>query len=198
MTQFVVRARAAPVDAGRFLAAVGQGAGVEYLADVIRHALFVSQDHRQDVTLHLVLEKSADFSRTLTIRGDCLGSVPDLHEAALLSVIAEALDAGRGLGREAAIVDARGVTIRAVSFEKLVKELAALHPVFVMSPGGDDIREVSITDDAVFVMTDHIPMPKNSYKSMARQGVRSLRVGPVMLHTCQCITVIHNELDRRG
>ena len=63
MIEFIVRARSAPVEADRFLASIGTGVGVEYLADIVRHAMFISQGHRSDACLSLVLEKSADFSR---------------------------------------------------------------------------------------------------------------------------------------
>ena len=197
MTLFVVRARAAPVDPDAFRAAIGRGVGVEYLAEIIRHALFISQGHRSEVTLQLVLEKSADYSRVLTIKGSALGAVSDLHEEALLALIVDALTAARGLGREERVTDARGVEIQAISFESLVKSLAGTHPVHVLTPDGEDIRGLTITGDPVFVMTDHTPMPKNTYKSMARQGVKPVSVGPKMLHAAQCITLINNELDRR-
>jgi tRNA (pseudouridine54-N1)-methyltransferase len=197
MAQYVVRARAAPVDPERFRGLIGQGAGVEYLAEILRHALFISQAHREEVTLHLVLEKGSDYSRVLTISGDCLGSVPDLHETSLLSVIVDALIAGRGLGREAEATDHRGIRVRTISFESLVKSLTATHQVLVLTPDGPDIRHTPLEGDPVFVMTDHTPMPKNTYKSMARQGVKPVSVGPKMLHTAQCITLINNELDRR-
>lgn len=195
--EFVVRARAAPVDPERFRSAIGQGLGVEYLAGIIRQALFVAQDHRDNVTLNLVLEKSQDFSRCLRIAGDTLGSVDNLHENALLNVIIEALAAGAGLAKDASATDSRGIEIMAISFETLVKRFAIERPTFVLAPGGEDIREAEVTSDAVFVMTDHTPMPKNTYKSMARQGVLPLSLGPKMLHADQCITIIHNELDRR-
>ncbi|MGV0033836.1 MAG: hypothetical protein ACNYPE_02355 [Candidatus Azotimanducaceae bacterium WSBS_2022_MAG_OTU7] len=65
MIEFIVRARAAPVAADRFLEAIGTGAGVEYLADIVRHAIFVSQGHREDTKITLVLEKSQFFSRVV-------------------------------------------------------------------------------------------------------------------------------------
>ena len=51
--------------------------------------------------------------------------------------------------------------------------------------------------DAVFLLTDHIPMPRKTFKSMQRQGVSRIALGPVMLQASQCISIIQNELDRR-
>jgi tRNA (pseudouridine54-N1)-methyltransferase len=197
LIEFAVRARAAPVDARRFLAAIGTGAGVEYLADILKSGLFVAQGHREDTAVHLVLEKSQDFSRILTFSGAELGSVSGLHESDLLDAIAHALKSAGTLSKDASVIDDRGVGVAATSFEHWVKASAENRQVFMLHPDGQDIREVELPIDPVFVMTDHTPMPKNTYSSMARQGVSKLSVGPIMLHAAQCISIIQNEMDRR-
>ena len=50
------------------------------------------------------------------------------------------------------------------------------HPVYLLSKSGADIRELDIDQSCVFVMTDHTPMPKKTFSSMARQGV--VKVAP--------------------
>ncbi len=199
MNEFIVRARAAPVDADRFLALIGQGQGVEYLADIVRHVLFVSQGHRDNVTLSLVLEKSQDNSRIVSFSGETLGSLSDIHEQSLLRAIADALQVGAKLVKHETIVDKRGVSVTAKSFEQLVRERCEAGPVFLLDPDGEDVRDPGLSElleRAAYVMTDHTPMPKNTYKSMQRQGVRKLSLGPQMLHTAQCVSILLNELDR--
>lgn len=181
---------------GAFLSAVGTGAGVEYLAQIVVNALFVSKGHRPDAALTLVLEKSGDFSRAVTLRGDRLGSIPDLHENGILAVIADSLAAGEGLGKEAVATDERGIRVQAISFERLVKARLETSPCYLLDMSGADIRESRLAPDAVFVMTDHTPMPGKGSKSLVRQGVSPLSLGPVALHASQCITLIHNEMDR--
>ncbi len=196
MIEFIVRARAAPVAAERFLEAIGTGAGVEYLADIIRHAIFVSQGHREDTKITLVLEKSQFFSRVVELDGATLGALPDLHERALLQVISDALSVAGRLEKNETVRDARGIKVTAMSFEQLVKSRAEEQVVYVLDASGQDIRSEQLPEDVVFVMTDHTPMPKNTYKSMMRQGVRKLSLGPLVLHAAQCVTIIHNEMDR--
>ena len=91
MIEFLVRARAAPVDPLHFKRLIGKGSGLEYLADIVRNALFVSKGHRQDVNITLVLERSKDFSRVVRFSGASLGSFKDLHETAILNRIIDAL-----------------------------------------------------------------------------------------------------------
>ena len=70
---------------------------MEYLADIVRHGIFVSQGHREDTKVTLVLEKSQFYSRVVQLDGAILGSLPDLHERALLEVISDALRAAASL-----------------------------------------------------------------------------------------------------
>ena len=197
MVEFIVRSRAAPVYPDAFRAAIGQGQGVEYLADIIKAGLLVSQGHRADTTIHLVLEKSSDFSRVVTLKGGELGSFTGLQESNLLDAIADALARAVKLGKDQSVVDKRGLMVGTTSFEHLVKLKVETQETFVLSPDGADVRTLNFPEDAVFILTDHIPMPKKTFKSMARQGVSSISVGPIMLHAAQCITVLLNELDRR-
>ena len=194
--EFVIRARKAPVDAARFLAAVGREGRVEYLAHMIVNALMVSKGHRPDTSITVVAEDSRDYSRALTFSGDLIGDLGGSHESAILGACAEALDAAAKLGKEQSVVSPRGVHVRTVSFEKLVREKTETATVFMLDRKGDDIREVDLAQPVTFLLTDHVPMPKKTFNSLARQGVRKVSLGPTMLHASQCISVIHNEMDR--
>jgi len=197
MPEFIVRARAASTDPEAFLASVGTGAHVEYLAHMITNALMVSKGHRDDTTLHLVLEDSEDFSRCISLRGEQLGDLGGTTEGALLRVLATALRLGRGLAKEASVTTSTGVVVTAISFEHLVKARVVDRTVYLLDTKGEDIRQAEMPVDAVFLLTDHVPMPKKTFKSMQRQGVKKVSLGPLMLHGSQCITLIQNELDRR-
>ena len=75
MRAFVVRARAAPTNSESLLAAVGQEAHTEILAHSLMNAIFVAQSHRKDVIVHLVLESTQDFSRTISFIADEMASI---------------------------------------------------------------------------------------------------------------------------
>ena len=197
MIEFIVRARGAPVLADRFREAIGSGVGLEYLADIVRHAIFVSKGHRENTKVTLVLEKSSMYSRILELDGASLGSLPALHEDAILKVLGDALSISESLTKDESVSDERGIKVTATSFEQLVKLRAENQVVYVLEPSGSDIRDEDFPKDVVFIMTDHTPMPKNTYKSMSRQGVRKLSLGPLMLHASQCVSIIHNQLDRQ-
>lgn len=197
MRTFVLRARAAPTDSARLLASVGKDAHAEILAHTLMNAIFVAQSHRPDVVVHLVLESTVDFSRTIRFDANAMHDIGGFDEQALLGKVARALDASRGMGKEETRPVEPGATVRTVSFERLVQELAQDHQLFVMDRKGTPIRDQSFDGNPCFLLTDHIPMPKKTFNSLDRLGATRLALGKTMLFASQCVVVIHHELDQR-
>src|SRR5690606_4312108 len=105
------------------------------------NAIFGSQSHRADVMVHLTLESTLDFSHTIRLDHVAMHGNGGFHEQALLGKIAKALDASRGMVKEETRPVESGVTIRTLSFERLVQELGEDHQLYVMDPKGSPIRE---------------------------------------------------------
>ncbi|GAB3304201.1 tRNA (pseudouridine(54)-N(1))-methyltransferase TrmY [Luteimonas notoginsengisoli] len=197
MRTFVLRARAAPTDSRKLLDSIGTEAHVEILAHALMNAVFVAQSHRSDVTMYLVLESTADFSRTIRFDANSMHDIGGFDERALLGKVAKALDASRGMGKDETRPVEPGVTVRTSSFERLVQELAADHPLFVMDKKGTPMREQAFEGNPCFLLTDHIPMPKKTFHSLERLGARKISLGSKMLFASQCVVLIHYELDQR-
>ena len=197
MRTFVLRARAAPTDGQKLLASVGTPVHPEILAHTLMNAIFVAQSHRADVVVHLVLESTPDFSRTIRFDANAMHDIGGFDESALLGKVAKALDASRGMGKDDTRPVEPGVTVRTVSFERLVQELAADHQLFVMDPKGAPMREQAVDGNPCFVLTDHIPMPKKTFHSLERLGAKNITLGSKMLFASQCVVLIHHELDQR-
>lgn len=196
MRVFVLRARSAPTDSQSLLAAVGKNAHTEILAHTLMNAIFVAQSHRADVIVHLVLESTKDYSRTISFNSNDMHDIGGFHEHALLAKIANALDVSIGMGKEESRAVEAGITVRTLSFEKLVQELAGDHHLFVMDRKGAPIRGKAFTGSPCFLLTDHLPMPKKVFGSLERLGAEKLALGPKMLFASQCVVLIHNELDQ--
>ena len=197
MRTFVLRARAAPTDSQRLLASVGQEAHTEILAHTLMNAIFVAQSHRADVVVYLVLESTQDFSRTIRFEANAMHEIGGFDERALLGKVAKALDGSRGMGKEETRPVESGVTVRTIAFEKLVLELAADHQLFVMDRKGTPIGEQAFDRSPCFLLTDHIPMPKNTFHTLDRLGAKRITLGSKMLFASQCVVLIHHELDQR-
>lgn len=197
MRTFVLRARAAPTDSARLLASVGQEAHPEVLAHTLMNAIFVAQSHRADVVVYLVLESTQDYSRTIRFDANAMHDIGGFDERTLLGKVAQALDASRGMGKDEARPVESGVGVRTTSFERLVQELAADHQLFVMDRKGTPIREQAFDGDPCFLLTDHIPMPKNTFHTLDRLGAQKISLGSKMLFASQCVVLIHHALDQR-
>ena len=197
MRTFVLRARAAPTDSAKLLASVGQEAHAEILAHTLMNAIFVAQSHRPDVTVYLVLESTPDFSRTIRFDANAMHDIGGFDEQALLGKVAKALDASRGMGKDETRPVEDGVIVRTVSFERLVKDLAADHQLFVMDRKGTPIRGQAFEGNPCFLLTDHIPMPAKTFHTLDRLGAARITLGPTMLFASQCVVLIHHELDQR-
>ena len=197
MRTFVLRARAAPTDSRKLLASVGAEAHAEILAHTLMNAVFVAQSHRDDVVVYLVLESTADYSRTIRFDANAMHDNGGFDERSLLGKIASALDASIGMGKDETRPVEPGVAVRTTSFERLVQELAADHPLFVMDRKGTPIREQAFDDNPCFLLTDHIPMPKNTFHTLDRLGAKKISLGSKMLFASQCVVLVHHELDQR-
>jgi tRNA (pseudouridine54-N1)-methyltransferase len=197
MRTFVLRARAAPTESRKLLAAIGKDAHPEILAHTLMNAIFVAQSHRADVVVHLVLESTQDFSRAIRFDANALHDIGGFDERTLLGAIANALDVSIGMGKDETRPVRSGITVRTVSFERLVQELSGDHQLFVMDRKGTPIREQLFEGNPCFLLTDHIPMPKKTFHGLERLGAKKITLGSTMLFASQCVVLIHHALDQR-
>lgn len=195
MRVFVLRARSAPTDSRQLLDAVGKEAHTEILAHTLMNAIFVAQSHRADVVVHLVLESTPDYSRSIRFDSNDMRDIGGFHEQALLGTVARALNASNGMGKEESRAVEPGIAVRTIGFEKLVQELASDHQLFVMDKKGAPMRGNAIAGNPCFILTDHMPMPKKSLSTLERLGAEKLSLGSKMLFASQCVLLIHHELD---
>jgi tRNA (pseudouridine54-N1)-methyltransferase len=198
MRTFVLRARAAPTDPRKLLAGVGGEAHAEILAHTLMNAFFVAQSHRDDVVAYLVLESTADFSRTVRFEGAAIRGLGGFHEQAWLAKIARALEASAGMGKDERRAVEPGLEVRTQSFERLAAELAVDHALYLMDRKGAPVAGHAFGPRPCFLLTDHIPMPKNSRAGLERLGARALSLGRTMLFASQCVVLLHHALDQQA
>lgn len=196
MRTFVLRARAAPTDSASLLAAIGKEAHTEILAHTLMNAIFVAQSHRPDVVIYLVLESTRDYSRSIRFESNALQDLGGFDERRLLARVARALDASIGMGKDETRAVEPGVSVSTTSFERLVQGLAQEHTLYVMDRKGSPIGEQPIAPRPCFLLTDHIPMPKNTLHGLDRLGARKISLGSKMLFASQCVVLIHHALDQ--
>ena len=198
MRDFILRARKGP-STPDFSSDDLPGAGhLEIVCHCIANALFYSLQLRDDVRIHIALDGPAAPPKIVRIESDGLGSLDGFDERALVSVLSRALADGRGLDLDEEVQSRPGVFIAKRSFESLVRQQSESGDVYLLQKRGADVREVAFSERSTFVFSDHLSMPKKADRFLLRLGARALSVGPKMLFASQCITLVHNELDRQN
>jgi len=80
----------------------------------------------------------------------------------------------------------------------LIEELASEGAFFyVLHEKGRDISTVELMEDSVFVLGDHLGLPRNEEKFVARFEHERISLGTSSYLVSHCITVLHYELDRK-
>lgn len=197
MRTFIIRARKGTTRHEQLRSQVGTQHHIEVVAHVVMNAFFVSNGFRQDVEVYIVLDSAEDFPRTIKLSSKDGLSLAGFHEDAILSLIETTLKESVGLKKDETRRIAPGVCISGFGFEKLISALIETRPVYLLSPKGEDVRQTLIEANPVFVLSDHLPMPKNIIKSFMRRGAVEISLGKKMLFASQCVVLIHGEMDRK-
>jgi len=195
MRTFVLRSRKGNID--RIENQIGTSAHVEIIAHALANIFFYSNGMREDVEAYIVLDSSPDFPRTIHLIANQDLSLPGFHEIALLGVIADALAKAKNIAKDQVISVAPSIEVIGFGFERLLQKLLETRTVYILNKKGDDIRTIELDQDSVFVLSDHLAMPKNSIKSLERRGLKKISLGRKTLFASQCIVLVNHELDRQ-
>lgn len=198
MRTFVLRARKGSVRPGKLLSRIGDDQHSEIIAHTLANAFYYSNGMRDDVEVYIVLDSTSDFPRTLKFFSNGGLSFPGFHEQAILEIVASALSQGSNIQKGARQAIAPGIEIIGYGFDTLIKNLQETSSVYLLDPKGEDIRATPLEDNCIFLLSDHLAMPKKSIKGIERRGLKKVSLGPTMHFASQCIVLVHDELDRRA
>ena len=90
-----------------------------------------------------------------------------------------------------------GIRAGKTSFEALLKMKANESPIYVLEEGGKDILEVDIGKNPVFVLGDHIGLPRKVEGFALRYGEK-VSLGKQPFLAASCITILNYLLDRKA
>jgi tRNA (pseudouridine54-N1)-methyltransferase len=193
---FILRARHGATEFSRLKKTLGAAGHFEIIAHCVMNAFFVSNGFRDDADMYLVLESTADFPRTLHLSARGGLSIRGFHEQAVLEIVALALRNGQGLAKDQTRAIAPGVSLSGFGFERLVNQFIGIRPLYLLDRKGVDIHTVLLAHDPIFILSDHLSMPKNTVKSLTRRGVQRLSLGKKMLFASQCVVLLNDAMDR--
>jgi tRNA (pseudouridine54-N1)-methyltransferase len=173
------------------------GAGrMDLVCRCISNALFISEAIRKDTIIHIVLNGPPSPPKTISFFGETVRNLyPD--ERTIASHIKIALRKSFGLKANEEMESTPGVKISKKSFESLLKEKVGKTQLIYLNPKGKDIRDFEFKKDVAIIIGDHKGIPKKVEIFMERIGCEKVSLGKIEYLASACISIIHNELDRR-
>ena len=158
---------------------------LDIVHECIVASLFLSHGLRRNVVFHAVLNGPPNPPLHIEIDGATLYDVRtdmDTWQSILKKVIA---------GKQHP-----GVTTSKTSFEALLKAKAETASVYVLEEGGKDIAETEFPEKCVFVLGDHVGLPKKAEAFVLRYGEK-ISLGKQPYLAASCITILNYLLDRQ-
>ena len=166
---------------------------LDVLLRCINSAFFLSHTIRRDVEVFLVLLGQPSPPKTLRFVGNELKYLnPDerstgaLVRNALMQKITEEERSSPG------------IYVSNRSHKELFSNLSKDTEVVYLKEDGADIRTVDLSGDVTFVLGDDQDLTPEEEETLMDYQPKKVRLGPISYHADHCITVVNNELDRRG
>lgn len=159
---------------------------LDIVHECIVSSLFFSHGLRRDVTFHAILNGPPKPPVRIQIDGSSLYDVRTDMDT--WQVILKKILSGK---------PHPGITKDKTSFEALLKAKAQTHQIFVLEEDGKDISDVSLGKNSLFILGDHVGLPKKAEVFAQRFGEK-ISLGKQPYLAASCITIINYTLDRQG
>ncbi|MEM3696947.1 MAG: tRNA (pseudouridine(54)-N(1))-methyltransferase TrmY [Candidatus Bathyarchaeia archaeon] len=147
-------------------------------------SLFLSHAIRKNVIFHAILNGPPNPPLQLKIDGATLHDVRTDQET-WKQILKKALS-----GKPHP-----GVSLSKTSFEALIRVKAETSKIYVLEEGGKDIFETEIGANPIFVLGDHVGLPKKVEAFALRYGEK-VSLGKKPYLASSCITILNYLLDR--
>lgn len=166
---------------------------------VLINSFFLSHQLRDNVKLHMIFYGAPDPPKHLEIfPGKKLGDVEnkiDISKKDVAGLIKKMLyKYKQGIKNEVS----PGYWIEKKSLFAVLDDLEKDgKTIYVLDAKGKDIRDIDIKKDCVFLLGDHEGLPNKELKRLKKRCV-PVSVGKQMYFASQVVTIVGNELDRKG
>ncbi|MCL2135863.1 MAG: tRNA (pseudouridine(54)-N(1))-methyltransferase TrmY [Candidatus Bathyarchaeota archaeon] len=158
---------------------------LDIVHECIISSLFLSHGLRRDVIFHAILNGSPNPPVHIKIDGQTLYDVRTDMET-WQSIFKKVLS-----GKQHP-----GISKDKTSFEALLKSKTENHSIYVLEESGKNLKNVEFGDNPVFVLGDHVGMPKKAELFALRFGEK-ISLGKTPYLATSCITVINYTLDQK-
>jgi tRNA (pseudouridine54-N1)-methyltransferase len=163
--------------------------------DIVIHsviqALFLSKSYREDVKMHLIFYGQPDPPKHIEIQVKENTEISKKDVANLIKRILYKYKPGEKKEVHP------GCFIEKKSFLDVIEDLQGQgKEIFVLDKKGQDIRNLKISGEPVFILGDHEGLPKKELKRLKKIAV-PISIGNKMYFASQVVAIVNNELDRR-
>lgn len=203
MREFIYFSRSAPTT-GNFGMDLMKAGRLDIACHVIINAFFVSKRIRDNVGMHLVFYGHPDPPRHLEMypsnvipeTGKAYGKDNiDISKKDIAGLIKRMLYKYKKDKRTEVY---SGYFIEKKNLFKVVDDFRSKgKTVYLLDGKGDDIRNIEIDKDPVFLLGDHDGLPSKELKRL-KQITKLVSLGRVTYFASQAMTIVQHELDRRG
>jgi tRNA (pseudouridine54-N1)-methyltransferase len=149
-------------------------------------SLFLSHGLRRDVTFHAILNGPPTPPVHIQINGETLYDVRTDMDT--WQIILKKTLQGK---------PHPGITKDKTSFEALVKARAQTCKIYVLEEDGKNISEVGLEENSLFILGDHVGLPKKAEVFAQRFGEK-ISLGKQPYLAASCITIINYTLDQQA
>ncbi len=162
---------------------------LDILLRCINSAFMLSHGLRKDTELYLSLLGPPGPSKVIRLVGSQMRYLnPDERSTASL--------VRKALALEFEGQSTPGIYVHVMGLGELLRELRG--SLAYLREDGEDLRATELTSDSSFLLSDHKDLTRQEEATVMGLEPKLVSVGPAPLHTDHCITIVHNELDRRG
>ncbi|MCD6476662.1 MAG: tRNA (pseudouridine(54)-N(1))-methyltransferase TrmY [Candidatus Aenigmarchaeota archaeon] len=192
MRIFIIYARKARTD-NKFLLKdlAGSGGKMDTVCRFVTSCLWVSHGLRRDVDIYLVLNGPPRPPITIHISGENVKRM-DPNERSIAIWIQKSLKGE--ITKDWKNIQ-EGIKVSAKSFQEIIKSLSD-RPMYVLEEKGEYIEDIEIKENPVFVIGDHLGMPRNEEKFVLRYGEK-ISLGKQPYFASTCATILNWILDKR-
>ena len=182
MREFVLYSRLGRTDSN--FASLHDAGRLDIIYECAVASLFLSHALRKNVMFHAALNGPPNPPLHLSIDGGQLHDVRTDQQT--WTIILKKILSGK---------QHPGLTLTKTSFEALIKEKAGSARVYVLEEDGKDINEITMDANPVFVLGDHVGLPKKAEAYALRFGEK-ISLGKTPYLAATCITILNYHLDR--
>ncbi len=100
------------------------------------------------------------------------------------------------MGKE--VVSSPGVFVSRRGFAEVVEDLSTKGQFVYLKEDGTDIRDYQFPENPIYVMGDTHDLSPEEEAVLKAKNPDRINVGPLSLHANNCVTLVNNEMDRRG